>query len=287
MDLVTLIKAIPPTFWGIIVGSLFTVVGVVLTNASNTRRLRIQHEHERDLEKRERDLAMRRDIYLEAMEALSAGMVVVGRFGDLDVKPNHLMQSYMDKSPAIARVNIVGNRETIEAVSGFNLELIGTFLRLEAKRERVNALHRHCLAIEGEIESVSKEQHRLKALLEMNDPARAHDERPTNAVRRDLESAQQRLVELRTQDAEILDQLFSGQMKLVQSCVAEQAALDRLLIPIIRTIRAELGLAFDEAHHLQIVEAGHKKLAGYLERFACDLAPEIGSDHSETDCNTT
>ena len=118
-------------------------------------------------------------------------------------------------------------------------------------------------------------------------PAGAHGERPTKAMRLDLENAQQRLAELRTQEAENLDQLFAGQMNLVQSCVAEQAALDRLLIPIIRTIRAELGLAFDEAHHLQIVEAGHKRLAGYLERFACDLAPEIGADPSETDCNTT
>jgi uncharacterized membrane protein YgaE (UPF0421/DUF939 family) len=34
-SLIALFERIPPTFLGIIIGSLFTIIGVVLTNASN------------------------------------------------------------------------------------------------------------------------------------------------------------------------------------------------------------------------------------------------------------
>jgi hypothetical protein len=63
-----------PTLLGIVLGSLLTIVGVILTDASNTKRLRLQHEHERALESKERDASLRRETYLEA---ISAGMVAV------------------------------------------------------------------------------------------------------------------------------------------------------------------------------------------------------------------
>ena len=41
MSLADLINAVPPTLWGFIIGSFLTVLGVILTNAANTKRLRL------------------------------------------------------------------------------------------------------------------------------------------------------------------------------------------------------------------------------------------------------
>lgn len=51
MNLITLIQNILPPIYGVLIGSLLTIIGVVLTNISNTNRLRLQHEHERELRK--------------------------------------------------------------------------------------------------------------------------------------------------------------------------------------------------------------------------------------------
>jgi len=64
MGFVDLINAIPATFWGLVTGSFLTVLGVILTNAANTKRLRLQHEHEWRLESRERKLNQTLEAFL-------------------------------------------------------------------------------------------------------------------------------------------------------------------------------------------------------------------------------
>lgn len=277
MDLVTLVERIPPTFLGIIIGSLFTIIGVILTNASNTRRLRLQHEHERELERRNQDLGLRRDVYMAAMEAISAGMVAVGRYSDFNLSPDELMQSYTDKSPAIGRVTIVGNDETIEAVANFNQELTGTFMRLAVKREQVSALWQRTAALEKEIERASQEQERLLALIN-EAGAGAHDEQRIEQLRQNYEAEARRIEALQAEQSEVDETFIALQMDLVQKCVSEVAALDRLLIPVISLMRSELELPFNEAFYAQILETGHKKWAEYLEAFQREHATAIESE---------
>ncbi|MFU8889505.1 MAG: hypothetical protein ACNA8N_12985, partial [Trueperaceae bacterium] len=101
MDLVALIASLPATFWGVIIGSLFTVIGVAITNASNTQRLRLQHEHERERDERTRDLSMRRDVYMGAFEAIATGMTMVGNFGELEVPFQDLLDPAVDEALAV------------------------------------------------------------------------------------------------------------------------------------------------------------------------------------------
>ena len=89
MDIMSFIEIIPTALYGIIIGSFLTIIGVVLTNASNTKRLRLQYEHEQKLANKARDLNLRRDVYMQAMEAISAGLVAVGRFSELQISPTH------------------------------------------------------------------------------------------------------------------------------------------------------------------------------------------------------
>jgi hypothetical protein len=273
MDLGMMIKAIPPTFWGIVVGSLFTMLGVVLTNAGNTRRLRIQHEHERELESREQDLSLRRDVYLAAMEAISAGMVAVGRFGEMTTPYPELMKSYSDRAPAMAKVPIVGREETIEAVANFSQGLTAAFLRLSSRREQLNALWHQNAAVEEKLEIVTKEQDRVYALIEERRAGGTQDETELGSLQRIYEAKQRRIEELRAEQAEVESKLYPAQMALVRKGVEETAELDRLITPVISAMRGELELPIDETFYNRLVESSHQKLQAYLEAFAGDVAP--------------
>jgi hypothetical protein len=274
MELLTLIQGIPATFWGIVLGSLLTVIGVVLTNASNTRRLRLQHEHERAMESKNRDLNLRKEVYLAAMEAVSAGMVAVGRYSDLGIPQQELMQSYTDRSPSIGKVTIVGSEGTIQAVTNFNQELTGAFLRLGSMREKVDALGRHATVLEKEIERASQEQDRLVALVKQGNGAEL-DDKQRGVLQRQVEVEQERVAALQAGQAEIDGKLFAAQIDLVQQSVAQTTVLDRLLVPVISRMRSELELPFDEAFYAQLIEEGHKKQAAFLEEFIRDQAGEL------------
>jgi hypothetical protein len=133
-EVLRLIEKIPATFWGIVIGSFFTLGGVVLTNRANDRRLREQLRHDRELRNRDRELSLRKDVYMSAAEAIWAGLSAVGRFGDLDIPNNKLTEAYMEKSPAIAKVHVIANEQTVRAQTNLASELNATYMRLFAKR---------------------------------------------------------------------------------------------------------------------------------------------------------
>ncbi len=267
MDLVYLTNKISPTFWGIVVGSLFTIIGVVLTNVSNIKRLRIQQEYERSMKSREQDLTMRKEVYLEAMEAISAGMGAIGNISDMSIPNQQLMHPYTSKSPAIAKVTIVGYDETIKAVVEFNQDLIAAFMRLGSRRSKLDILQQRSATLSHNIEQTTQERDRLSTQLKTIEITEEPDSRSWQTTQRLLEQENQRIAELEDQQSQINSQLYPLLMNLVEKCVAEIASLDQKLVNVIRLIRHELELPFDEAHYLKVIQSSHDKLKNSFQEF--------------------
>jgi hypothetical protein len=66
-----------------VVGSLFTLIGVYLTNLASDRRLRLQLGHDRDLKNREREMTFRKETYVAAAEAIVVSMSAIPKLSDL------------------------------------------------------------------------------------------------------------------------------------------------------------------------------------------------------------
>ena len=148
MDIIALIEKIPATFWGVVVGSFFTITGVLLTNRSNTNRLRIQLDHDREIKKEERELTLRKEIYLAAAEAISSGIQMIGSIANLNVSYDKLMESFSEKAPAIAKVNVIANEDTIKALTAFMEELTSGLLRLSHQRIKLGAAQQKTINIQ-------------------------------------------------------------------------------------------------------------------------------------------
>jgi len=108
--LLALLEKIPGTFWGIIIGAFFTLAGIILTNRAHDRRLQVQLVQDRNLRNREREMSLRKDIYLAAAEAVSAGLIAVGRFANLDTPHEKVTEGYLDKAPFITKVHIIAKK---------------------------------------------------------------------------------------------------------------------------------------------------------------------------------
>jgi hypothetical protein len=275
MSFFAFLDEMSPTLLGIVLGSLLTIVGVILTNASNTKRLRLQHEHERALESKERDASLRRETYLAAIEAISAGMVAVGRFGEINITQEELMQSYTERSPSIAKVSIVGNDDTIKAVANFNRELVGTFLRLASDRQNLNVAWERYASMGEKIKLATREQDRLLSLMDEYNALGIDDESQWKVLQGKYEAEKKKIERLAAEQDGQMSQLIPAQLSLIQKSLRETAALDQLLTPVISRMRAELELPFDEAYYNQIIAENHKKQQEYLEAFIQEQAIEM------------
>jgi hypothetical protein len=280
MDLITFFESIPSAFYGVLIGSLLTIIGVVLTNISNTKRLRLQHEHERTLRNKERDSNMRREIFMEAMEAISAGITAVSRFAELNETPETLMKSYTSLSAKVSKVTIVGQIETIEALANFQLELNGAFLRLSAKRDQFDAHLKTSRFLE---EAIKSKKDKLDFLSEQMTKAKLNQvsEESLNQLQAEFDAVSKDLEKLQSDEEHYDLMVMQTIAKLVQTSMAEVSSLNNLLVPLISMMRTELELPFNSEHFGKILQKGNQELEDYMASFFEDVDPAQDTNESD------
>ena len=278
MNILSIIENLPPAFYGVLIGSLLTIIGVALTNLSNTKQMRLQHEHERTLRSKERNLNLRREIYMDAMEALSTGITAIGRFSELNETPEALMQSYTSLSANVGKVTIVGHNETIEALANFQLELNGAFLRLSAQRDIFDAKLRKSQTIETKISALEEQLNRFSNQLIQSKIDQEHAR--SEQLQTEIERLEDALTTLRSENEQSTNQLMQAITNLLQTSMAEVSSLNKLLVPLISLMRTELELPFNEEHFARILEKGNKELENYMSAFFQDyqqtMLDEVG-----------
>lgn len=262
---------VPATFWGVIAGSFFTLLGVFLSNRAQASRLERQLEHERVLKSEERLLALRRDIYLPAAEAVSAGMVLVGRFSDLSISQEKLLGDWTEKSPAIAKANLIAEDSTVEALARFNTELGALLFRLLSIRVPLSGKQQHANFLLEQVNRFSAERDRMVELLKEMNLSGAFDERRQAVIDSNFQFNQKRIDEVLLEHEQLISTLFEEQMQFSKECQRAAAELTKLFVPLLARVRAELKLPFDAETYQRITEESQAKIAASLDEFIINV----------------
>ncbi len=286
-ELTDLVAQIPATFWGIIIGSIFTLTAtlgsMILMNRGNDRRLQSQLDQDRELKNREREMTLRKEIYLAAAEAAAAGMIAIGRFTSIKDFDEKLIDEYTEKSPSLTKVLIVAKEETVRAVMNFLTELNATFLRLYVRRAPLVFQKQKFDLLRAESDSSTKEN--ARSLERMNQYLLdvQHDQPKWDALQRSFEAVQRRGEEAR-QEAEILDmKLRAKHFEYMEECYVETIKIARFLTPALISIRKELDLPIDEAEFSRISEEAIAKQIESLKEFIQGFQAVIATQSADAD----
>jgi hypothetical protein len=139
-ELVQLLSRVPGTFWGVIFGSIFTLLGTQLTNRDNDKRFRLQLQADRESRNREREMSLRKEVFVSAAEAVVRAANTLSKFSDLSVSQKDLSAAIFESSPMIAKVNLVASEDTICALTAVMGEMTGAFLHLSHQRLALEVL---------------------------------------------------------------------------------------------------------------------------------------------------
>jgi hypothetical protein len=266
-ELLALIEKIPATFWGVLIGSFFSLSGVVITNHANARRLQEQLRHDRELRNRERELSLRKDVHLSAAEAVSAGLIAIGRFSDLEIQNNKLIESYIDKSPAIAKVHVIAKEQTAIALTSLVGELSAAYLRLFARRYPLVVQKVRISALQQQRDFFVQEQTNMLELIKQFTLDGTMDQRRWDLIQGHIKFAQDRFTEASKQHDALLADLSVKQLHLMKECIEEENRLSRLVVPVIVAARTELEMPIDERAYTEIIEESIKKQEASLEAY--------------------
>ena len=266
------------TFWGIIIGASFTLTGVHLTNLANDRRLReqLQHDreqkniqlaHDRDLKNREREMALRKDIYLAAAEVIHACMTLINRLPQLEIPNDKLTEDYMAKSSSMAKVHIVAKEPTIRSVLDFSCEVAGTLPRLFTKRQplldRVNEL-----SVLTELRGkYIDDQSRMVELMSQHNLEGSTDQQKFAMLQSNVAYDKQRIDECSEKIDILATALYSDRLKFMGECSVEVMRLWRLSVPVVAAVRQELDIPLHEGEYGNLVEGAITRTKQAMDEF--------------------
>ena len=217
-DLSYLLQQIPASFWGVVFGSLLSLGGVALTNRAGDRRLRSQFDHERKQKTKDREMALRKEVFLSAAEAIAAGMNAISRFANLDLPNDQITADYVAKSPAIAKVHVIAKTETIQAMVSFTGELGVQFLKLFARRFELISEKSAITLIDNQVADFGKERDRILEMIKQHNIEGIVDQRRWNVLQGGFEFEQRRINEALAHRAELVSALYN--QSILRLCVS-------------------------------------------------------------------
>ncbi len=275
------------TLLGALIAGLFalsaSILTLVFTNRGHNQRLQKQLDHDQKLKTREREMALRKDIYLAAAEAASAGLVAVGRFANFDIPHDKVTEGYFDKAPSITKVHIIANEETVRAVTNFSINLNAVFLRLSVKRLQLIGQKQQIGFLRAQGDMSLQENSRTLELIKQYNIEGIADPRKLNVLQQNFEFERARGEQVR-READTLDaSLIPRQLEFLEEVYDETIKLGRLLTPPLVSIRKELELPIDETEFRRISEEAIAKQVESLKEFIRDLRSLIAAQHAATD----
>lgn len=242
-----LLDKIPDTFWAVLFGSFISLLGTIIANRANLRRLRLQLQNDRELRNWEREMTFRKDIYTAAAEAIAVSIGALSKFSELSFSPKEVSETYLEQMPALAKVNLVAGEDTIRALANFGGGFTGAFLRLAQERMALSNL-----------------QEKIAAKVALANSG--------------VDAAQ-----LATTDQEIRQMTsdFSAKRFLfVKQCFVENKNVNQLLIPLLVAARMELELSVSKDRYAEILHQAYSNVEAHFDEFIQNLAMNTGASTS-------
>lgn len=133
-----------------IVVGFIALGGVIVTTWNSRAQLRLQLAHDADQRDRERTMAMRRDVYLPALEAVVSSHGALQRIIDVNADIESIQKTLVSDTATYAKVHLVARESTIRALLNFqerlipaNIKLLGYRMTLAGYKTAITSEQQH------------------------------------------------------------------------------------------------------------------------------------------------
>lgn len=271
-----LLDEIPATFWGVVIGSLFTLTGIYFTNRASDSRLRLQLQNDRELKNREREMTFRKDTYAAAAEAITVSMGALSKFSDLSFSLKEISATYLEKSPVLAKVNLVAGEDTIRALANFGTEFTGAFFRLTQQRMILSILQEQIAVKVALVKGFEKTRDAMIELMRHHNIDGSQDARRFEAIQKNYEFEAGRIATTNQELQRMIAELFAKHIPFSKECFVETIRVNRPLIPLLVAARMELELSISKEQYAEILYQTQSKLEGQFDEFIQNIATVNG-----------
>ncbi len=262
-----LVPSVPDAVWGAFVGGASAVMVVI-----------VQLWHDRAVRRKEREFGARRDIYLQAVEAIAAAQGVLFNFGRLDLSQQDLMSSFQGYPGWINKVHAVASLSTIDAFRKLGDYFVAAAFDLVKLRFELERLDSQVKNLEERRDQLSRFQAYLLAV------ARGTASHPPSGLP-DLGAAmlttRAELDKALGEFDHLIEERLHLHVRLVRLCARHGGGFPTVAAPVTLAIRRELEIPIDETSYLRGVDDSAAKMQKQFEDLLAELDRHYGPSGEE------
>jgi hypothetical protein len=164
-------------------------------------------------------------------------MSALSKFSELSFPLKEISATYLEKSPALAKVNLVAGEDTIRALANFGAEFSGAFFRLTQQRMILSILQEQIAVKVALIKGFEKTRDAMIELMRHHNIEGTQDVRRFEAIQKNFEFEADRIATTNQEIQQMTAELFARHISFAKQCFAETINVNRLLIPLLVAAR--------------------------------------------------
>jgi len=258
---------IPDVVWAAVIASLLTLGGVFLTNRGSYKRLLKQLEHEASQKDRNRNMEIRRQVYLDAAEAITENHLILMKISDLGISDSDLSKQFSKSESVISKVYAIGSAKTVKTVSELTSAIGSKYLLLIA--ERIPLVRRkHEIEIQNElIIKASAERDQMIEIMKNVNLQGIQNDRLMNVAERNFKFQQEQVSKLVEKRNQLMEINGKEQIQLGMKCFLASKEVSKFFAPAINSVREEMDIPFDEEAYRHTIEKSWEASENSLKEF--------------------
>lgn len=265
------IKSIPETVWAAALGSVFTVLGVLLSNRHHRAEQNAQRAHESVERERERKFSTRAEVYLLVAAEMARAQQHLGNLPNLDFTKSNaeeLLSSFIASSN---QAILIASDEAALAISDFLAAYTTAFFRLLPKALPIQNVKSDRDIHDSIYETYHSEVQRIIATMTHVNETDLHAETNWKALDRNLVFNQEQMQVSAEKRNEAWAMINKLNLKYMDEVAEEVKTITRATVPALIQIRKDLEISSNiESYSLQF-EDRLKLMDELIEQFKMDL----------------
>ncbi|WP_085724683.1 hypothetical protein [Pseudomonas sp. R37(2017)] len=246
-EIICFLKSVPDVIWSGVAASGITLLGVMVSNRSNTSRLVLQLNHDATEKSKERVSNLRREVYLKAFEDIEVASLHISNLSSRSLTNLNLMSELQEITGSIARLKLVAESKTSILAGGLGVELGSLFLKLLPRLAVIQAARTDIEINNSLHESSSAEASRvIREMNKLNEEGR-QNEVAFQSLQSSYEFNSSQAQQYADARALAYEALHVGLREFSTMLFPEMKALSKIQLKVMVAIREDLGIACDVA----------------------------------------
>ena len=264
-SLICFLKSIPDVIWSGLIASVLTLSGVLISNWSNTSRLRLQLRHDSDQTATERTAALRRDVYLLATEELTKANSYLGSLPQIDLAKTNAAEGMQGFFAAAAKLQLVAEPKTALLMNQLVADYAELLLKILASLLPLQGLRADIAICNDLYEQAQVEVKRILAEMTKFNESAQTDGAIFKALQRAFDFQQSQSQLYASERSEHWDNFNKLNVKFCRSLIPEMQRLGEIQIPVLVEIRRDLGLTGELDAFRAQMQANAERMKNQLE----------------------